>query len=177
MSSNPASPPQKNPVASAVSGAFPQQQGQPITLTVATQSQVHHGPVPHPDVLRGYNELVPGAAERLIKLAEDEAAHRRHLEKQAMDSNIGAQQNQLRVGEYQSKAVFRSDTIGQAAGLLVSLACIAGAVYLGINNHEVTAGVLAAIPTAAVIRAFFVPKLSDQSKPPSSPKATAKGGE
>lgn len=35
---------------------------------VATKQEINHyqGPVPHPDILRGFDELVPGAAERLI---------------------------------------------------------------------------------------------------------------
>ncbi|MBI3903041.1 MAG: DUF2335 domain-containing protein [Nitrosomonadales bacterium] len=170
MADHPKNPPQKNPVANAVSGIFSQPQVQPINIAAGTQTQVYQGPIPPPEVLRGFDQLVPGTAERLINLAENESTHRRQMEKQAMDANISAQQSQLRIGEYQSKAVFRSDTIGQAAGLVVSLACIAGAVYLGANGHEVTAGVLAAIPTAAVIRAFFVPKLGDQSRQQNSPK-------
>jgi len=36
---------------------------------------------------------VPGAAARLIKLAEDEAEHRRKIETMAIDANIATQQN------------------------------------------------------------------------------------
>lgn len=165
MADNRTNQPQKSQVASAVSGIFSQPQIQPINVASETQTQVYQGPIPPPEVLHKFDQLVPGTAERLIKLAEDESNHRRQMEKQAMDANIAAQQGQLRIGEYQSKAVFRSDTIGQVAGLLVSITCVAGAIYLGANSHEITAGVLAAIPTAAVIRAFFVPKLSDQSQP------------
>lgn len=169
MSDNPAKTLQKSPVASAVSGIFNHSPVQ-LPITTVTQTQVYQGTIPPPEVLRGFDQLVPGTAERLIKLAEDESTHRRLMEQQALAANISAQQGQVRIGEYQSKAVFRSDTIGQAAGLVVSLACIGGAVYLGANSHEWVAGVLAAIPTAAVIRAFFVPKLNNPSQPPKPEK-------
>ncbi len=171
----PPEPLQKSPApATSVSGVFSQPLVQPITLAAATQAKVYQGPIPPPEVLQGFEQLVPGTAERLIKLAEDESHHRRSLEQQAMDANVSAQQAQSRIGEYQSKAVFRSDTIGQIAGLVVSLACIAGAVYLAVNGHEWTAAALAALPTAAVIRAFFVPKLGDQAKPQAPQKAPKK---
>ena len=51
-------------------------------------SQSFSGPLPHPDVLRKFNEIVPGAAERIIKMAEEQSAHRKELEKKVVDSDI-----------------------------------------------------------------------------------------
>ena len=126
---------------------------------IATQTVTHyHGAVPHPDILRGFDDIVPGAAARLIKLAEDESEHRRKLESQSLEANIITQQNQLALGETQQKYVFRSDLVGQVFGLLVCLSSIASAIYLGINGHDWLAGVIAAIPTAALIKAFALSK-------------------
>lgn len=82
--------------------------------------------------------------------------HRRELEMKASEANISAQQYQLRIAEQQSKAVFRSDFIGQIAGLIVCLSCIGAALYLGLNGHDWLAGTLAVIPTGALIRAFVL---------------------
>jgi uncharacterized membrane protein len=38
------------------------------------------GPLPPPEVLASYNEAVPNGADRIVKLTEDQAAHRRRLE-------------------------------------------------------------------------------------------------
>ncbi len=38
------------------------------------------GPLPHPSILAQYEKVVPGAAERIIKMAENQSAHRRDLE-------------------------------------------------------------------------------------------------
>jgi fatty acid desaturase len=95
-------------------------------------------------------------------LAEEESLHRRDLEMKANDANISAQQYQLRIAEQQSRAVFRSDLLGQIAGFIVCLACIGAAVYLGLNGHDWLAGMLALIPTGALIRASVLnrkPKL------------------
>lgn len=131
---------------------------------IQTTSQVYEGPIPHPEILRQFDELVPGTAERLIKLAEEESHHRRELERLAQEANVSAQQRQLGIGEYQSRAVFRSDIMGQVAGLIVCLACVAGAVFVGEQGHEWTAAALAAIPTAAVVRAFVLQRKATPPK-------------
>jgi uncharacterized membrane protein len=48
------------------------------------QTEAHSGPLPHPQILHGYNQIVPGAAERILSLAENQQAHRHRLESQAM---------------------------------------------------------------------------------------------
>lgn len=139
------------------------QNNRQVTATAVQQTITHYqGIVPHPDILRGLDEVVPGTAERLIRLAEEESNHRRELEIKANDANISAQQYQLQITEQQTQAVFRSDLVGQIAGLIVCLACIGGAIYLGINEHDELAGVLALIPTAALIRAFVLNRKSKQ---------------
>lgn len=129
------------------------------TILHATQTVTHYqGAIPHPDILRGIDELVPGAAARLVKMAEDEALHRRKVEAMTVEANIAAQQQQLLISKQQSKAVFNSDLLGQIAGFIVCFACIAAAVYLGLQGHDWLAGAIAAIPTAALIKAFILNK-------------------
>lgn len=38
------------------------------------------GPLPPPEVLARYNEALPGGAERIVTLAEEQASHRRRME-------------------------------------------------------------------------------------------------
>ena len=50
--------------------------------------EYHSGPLPSPDVLARYNDAVPNAAERILAMAEAEAAHRRELERDRVKSNM-----------------------------------------------------------------------------------------
>jgi len=43
----------------------------------------YSGPIPHPNDLARYEEILPGAAERIMKMAELQAEHRRALEIQS----------------------------------------------------------------------------------------------
>lgn len=49
------------------------------------------GPLPPPDVLVNYNAAFPGAAERIVQMAEEQSAHRRSLEGSVVQANIRAQ--------------------------------------------------------------------------------------
>ena len=129
--------------------------GRPVAMTPIEHTQVFSGPTPHPEIMERYDALVPGSAERLFLLAEAESAHRREIEAKVSDANIEAQQRQLSIAEYQGRATFRSDLVGQSAGLIVSLVCVSGAVFLATSGQPGVAVALAAIPTAAVIQAFF----------------------
>ena len=121
---------------------------------VTTQVQQYSGQIPPPDLLRSFDDLLPGTAKRLIQWAEEEQNHRRRLESGAQAANIDAQQRQISIAQYQSRGVFRSDIVGQVFGLVVCLSCISGAVLLALNGQPTVAGALTIIPTGAVIYAF-----------------------
>jgi uncharacterized membrane protein len=43
--------------------------------------EAFQGPIPPPAVLEAYEALVPGGANRILKMAENQAAHRQEIEK------------------------------------------------------------------------------------------------
>ena len=131
----------------------PAQSVQQVQTIQATQT-TFTGKMPHPELLKQYDVVVSGAAGRILAMAENEAKHRQSHESQALVANIEAQKKQLNIVEQQTKATFRSDAIGQFCGFVVSLICIAGAIYLALNGQLWVAGLLAGLPLAAIIRAF-----------------------
>src|SRR5438046_6994388 len=46
------------------------------------------GPIPPPSLLRQYEEVFPGAAERIVTMAEKQSAHRQKLESDVISSDI-----------------------------------------------------------------------------------------
>jgi uncharacterized membrane protein len=131
---------------------------QPIQVATAH----YQGPIPPPSILEGFDRIVPGAAQRLIQLAEDESKHRRELEVRTMEANIAAQRRQLDIGEYQSKAVFRSDFVAQLLGASITVFCVLAAIWASMHDQVAIAVILAGIPTAAVIQAFFKKQFADK---------------
>ena len=54
----------------------------------AIQMQQFSGPLPHPSILKEYQELIPNAPERFFKLVENENNHRHLIETKAIDGKI-----------------------------------------------------------------------------------------
>ena len=48
---------------------------------VAFVEERYAGPLPHPRILAQFDEILPGAAERIFRIFEGQAEHRMHLEK------------------------------------------------------------------------------------------------
>jgi uncharacterized membrane protein len=80
-------------------------------LTV--EQQVSSGPLPDPEILRRYDEVHSGLAERIVRLAETEADHRRGLENKI----VTAQATDIRDGRIEAR-------IGQACGLAIAITLI-----------------------------------------------------
>ena len=81
-------------------------------VQTALQSETFSGPLPHPDLLAKYNAVLPDAAERIMRMAEKQADHRRALEARIVGNNTFNQ------------------TLGQVFGFLLALVAIVGGLYL-----------------------------------------------
>jgi uncharacterized membrane protein len=62
----------------------PGTRGQLLSFTAAFAAG-WAGPYPPPDLLRGYEDVVPGSGDRIISMAERQQAHRHDLEKIAVE--------------------------------------------------------------------------------------------
>lgn len=77
------------------------------------------GPLPPPEVLKGYDDACPGAAERILAMAEKQADHRRSMESR----------NQTQGG--------RREWLGMVLGFVVAMNAIGGGVYLIRHGSQV----------------------------------------
>lgn len=60
-------------------------------VTRVTQAVQFSGPLPPPELLERYNEVIPNGAERIMAMAERQSAHRESLEAQVIAGNIANQ--------------------------------------------------------------------------------------
>jgi len=115
------------------------------------------GPLPPPDELQRYESILPGAAERIISMAEGQATHRRQLERDAVDADIrdaADERAERRRGQYLGFAigvvaiaggtlsmVFSPGVVGQVGGVVIgggALATIVTAFVTGKRPAEVS---------------------------------------
>lgn len=96
------------------------------------------GPLPHPLILREYGELVPGAAETIIEMADRRAKHIEQMEREESARKNRALEmaprNQLIGGALFAVFMLVAAWIGEWPGgaVLISLAILVAAV-LGMN--------------------------------------------
>lgn len=70
------------------SSALPQKPTRKVEMQIVKQEvALSSGPLPPPDILKKYDEVVPGAAERILKMAEAQATHRQSLEKKVITND------------------------------------------------------------------------------------------
>jgi uncharacterized membrane protein len=67
---------------SEISPVRPHSTGKTGRLVRASFTQsIYQGPLPPPEILKGYDLVVPGSAERILAMTEDQSKHRQYLEK------------------------------------------------------------------------------------------------
>nr|QLQ63880.1 DUF2335 domain-containing protein [Providencia rettgeri] len=60
----------------------------PKIMSVIQKREIFHGPLPHPDHLRQYEEIAPGMAERILSFTEAEQRFRHETQKTALNGAI-----------------------------------------------------------------------------------------
>lgn len=92
---------------------------------VTIQEHQYSGPVPPPEILSGFEQIVPGAAERILAMAEENGKHQREMEKAAIT--------------LASDTVRRGQTYGLIIGILAFITCIV-ALWFGSEGTAMTIG-------------------------------------
>jgi len=99
--------------------------------------QSFSGPLPHPDILRQFNEVVPGSAERIIKMAEEQSAHRKDLEQKVISSDIA-----------------RSKW-GQILGFIIAIAGLIVSAVVAIFGSAIAGGIIGVGTLASLVGVFM----------------------
>ncbi|MFL0089935.1 DUF2335 domain-containing protein, partial [Tenacibaculum maritimum] len=89
------------------------------------QEKSHSGPLPDAETLIQYDSVIPGGADRIMKMAEKQQSHRISIETKVVSSQSS-----------QSK-------LGQVFGLIIGLAGIGCGTYLASVGQDVVGGIIA----------------------------------
>ncbi|HZY10138.1 MAG TPA: DUF2335 domain-containing protein [Bacteroidota bacterium] len=105
----------------------------------------HSGPLPSPQMLKKYDEILPGLAERIVGMAERQSAHRIEIEKKAIDHKLG-----------ESKR-------GQDYGLIIGVVGIVSAGILSFADHDIVAGIIGGSTVVGLVTTFVVGKIQQKT--------------
>lgn len=109
-----------------------------------TQSFSFSGPLPPPQLLKQYNDVVPNGAERLMQMAERQQGHRHDLENVVINGNV------------------KAEARGQWMGLLISVVVIVAGTYLAAMGKQITGGLLVGVDVVALASVFVIGKQKQQ---------------
>jgi len=62
---------------------------EPKAEALKQQSMPYQGPITPPELLRQYDEIVPGAADRILEMAEEQSKHRQSCERMPYKQMLG----------------------------------------------------------------------------------------
>lgn len=108
--------------------------------------EMYSGPIPHPDILKKYDDIDPGAAKLIIENGVDESKHRRKMESDSL--------------EYARRDNKRRDYMGFSIGL-VGMGIGGLLIWL---NHTVTGTIFSGVSLVMLVSLFLGKSNNDQSK-------------
>lgn len=100
--------------------------------TSVIQAASFSGPLPPPGMYREYEEVLPGSANRLMELTEDQQKHRHKWESDALDASISDSKR------------------GQWFGFILSILAIVAAIILALMGRSVVGGLLALVSVSGI---------------------------
>ena len=105
-------------------------------IEVATMS-AYIGPIPDAAQLEKYDLICPGAADRIITMAENQSRHRQKMENMVIASNV------------------RNSTLGVIFAFILGLATITGGVFLAYNGQGWPGALLGSAGLIGLVSVFI----------------------
>lgn len=115
------------------------------------QSLSYSGPLPPSSEMKKYEAIAPGAADRILTMAEQQQRHRHEQESKENETNVRIADSNIRTQDASIKEIRR----GQWMGFILGLAFLGVTTTLGLNGHEIAASVLGLGGVAAVATVFI----------------------
>lgn len=106
------------------------------------QQATFSGPMPPPALLEGYERIVPGAAERILAMAESDTKHQHEIEFAA-----------LRAAEGEIKR-------GQIFGFVIGLTALGAAIVALAMGSPAVAGVIGGTTVVGLVSVFIIGRIS-----------------
>ncbi len=95
------------------------------------------GPLPSPDAVQRYEQVLPGAADRIMKLLESQSEHRMDMETALVEGAL------------------RTERLGQVFGLSIVVVVFAVSAWLIDGGHGISGTVLGVTDLVALIAVFL----------------------
>ena len=117
-----------------------------IVHAQTVQQVFRQGPLPPPEDLKGYNDVLPGAADRILSMAETEQKHRHGMEDRDLKYRVSL------------------TGLGQILGFTLGLAAIVGGIVLLALGKNIAGFGTLILAVASLAGAFIYGRRESRSK-------------
>ncbi len=119
---------------------LPEKERSQVSQRFSVSIESHSGPLPSPEQLKFYNDIIPNGADRIMQMAENQSKHRIGLEQLVVSSQIKESQR------------------GQLFALIISVFSLCTSLILGLNGHDTVAGVIGGSTIVSLATIFIYGK-------------------
>ena len=107
-----------------------------VRQEVETQS-VYQGPIPSPPTLAAFNEIIPNGADRIMRLAENDQAHKALIQHKIIETRDAA-----------SKREHSEIISGQWFAFILCFTALCGGIFLLHEGNYISGALLSGVPLA-----------------------------
>lgn len=125
---------------------LPPEERSTVVSRITLLQESFSGPMPHPDILKGYEDILPGSAERILQMAENEQKHRHKQEDRICKGSV----EQVKRGQW--------------IALFVVILLTAVATAITLLGQPTVGGIIFGSTIAAVAAIFIISKNRDKNK-------------
>lgn len=115
--------------------------------------EMHQGPLPPAHAMADYERVLPGAAERIMLMAEREQAHRHSV-----------QEEQLSQSKSLATGYLKQDSRGKWMGFTIAMLVLILACVMAVLGHEGLAVVLAGLDLVGLAAVFVVGRVLSRNE-------------
>lgn len=119
---------------------------QPQPSVISHAEMTYSGPLPLPQHLEKYEDVCPGAADRIIAMAEGQAKHRQEMESTVIQANG------------------RNSTLGVLIGGMVAVLAIVYGAHIIESGYEISGYVTMFVPLATLVGIFIYGKRENRKE-------------
>ncbi len=113
-------------------------------MTAEARQVQFQGPIPPPEILSNYEQLQPGAADRILAMAESETRHRQEMERMALTAEVKGLTSEA-----------KDTQRGQYCGLTIGIVAILSGTYAAVNGAPWAGGFIGTGGVVALVSAFY----------------------
>ncbi len=113
------------------------------------------GPLPPPSVLKQYEQVLPGLADRIVTMAENEEAQRHAQNQLALKAEIDLQKSALEAEQEAMRAEMKEARWGQVLAFCIGSLTIGAGAYLALHGAQISGTILGSGGVVGLVSVFI----------------------